>query len=77
MRKDVWQYVQSKKWLQMFIREQPRWYRTLSRDPNQLAAFELAALQYYEQTVPQKVEKVASSLEMASLMLQMMKAMRD
>ncbi|MBB5323804.1 SMC interacting uncharacterized protein involved in chromosome segregation [Anoxybacillus tepidamans] len=77
MRKEVVQYIESKKWLQKFIREQPRWYRTLARDPNKLQSFELAALQYYEQTIPHKVEKIANSLEMASLMLHMFKAMRD
>ncbi|WP_027408252.1 YlbE-like family protein [Anoxybacteroides tepidamans] len=77
MRKEVVQYIQSKKMLQMFIREKPRWYRILSRDPSKLASFELKALEYYEQTLPHKVEKVANSLEMASLMLHMFQAIRD
>jgi hypothetical protein len=77
MRKEVVQYIKSKTLLQKFIREQPRWYRTLSRHPNELQAFELAALHYYEQTLPHKVEKIANSLEMASLMLHMFQAMRD
>lgn len=63
--------------LQAFIREQPRWYRTLSRDPNQVAAFEAAAKEYYEQTLPQKVEKIANSLEMAALMFNMFQGMQE
>lgn len=77
MRKEVIHYIQSKKMLQKFIREQPRWYRTLARDPNKLQAFELAALQYYEQTITHKVEKIANSLGIASLMLHMFQTMSD
>ncbi|MBA2874111.1 YlbE-like family protein [Thermaerobacillus caldiproteolyticus] len=77
MRKEVMQYIQAKAMLKNFIREQPRWYRTLSRFPNELQSFELAALHYYEQTIPHKVEKIVNSLQMASLMLHMLQEMRD
>ncbi|MCZ0754216.1 YlbE-like family protein [Anoxybacillus sp. J5B_2022] len=77
MRKEVIHYIRSKKMLQKFIREQPRWYRTLAREPHKLHEFERAALHYYEQTIPHKVEKIANSLEMASLMLHMFRTMRD
>jgi hypothetical protein len=42
-----------------------------------LQSFELAALHYYQQTIPHKVEKITSSLEMASLMLHMFQSMRQ
>ncbi|BDG35023.1 hypothetical protein HT574_02495 [Parageobacillus sp. VR-IP] len=77
MRKEVMQYIRQKKMLQSFIREQPRWYRLLSRYPHKLPSFELEALHYYKQTIPHKVEKIANSLQMASLMLHMFQAMRD
>lgn len=77
MRTEVMDYIRAKKMLQAFIREQPRWYRTLAREPQKLAGFEKAARHYYEQTIPQKVEKIAHSLEMASLMWHMFQAMRD
>jgi len=77
MRTEVMDYIRAKKMLQAFLREQPKWYRTLAREPQKLANFERAALHYYEQTIPQKVEKIANSLGMASLMLHMLQAMRD
>ncbi|WP_044893881.1 YlbE-like family protein [Bacillus alveayuensis] len=77
MRKEVQQYVQAKPILQKFIREQPRWYRQLARQPGDLQSFELAALHYYQQTIPHKVEKITSTLEMASFMLHILRSMRQ
>lgn len=77
MRRDVWQYVQANPMLRAFVREQPRWYRLLARRPHELSAFQLAALRHYGQTIPDKVEKISQSLQMASLMWQMFKALRD
>ncbi|AMV10335.1 YlbE-like family protein [Geobacillus sp. G4] len=77
MRKDVWQYVQGTPMLRAFLREQPRWYRLLARRPHELSTFQLAALRHYELTIPDKVERISQSLQMASLMWQMFKAMRD
>lgn len=77
MRRDVWQYVQSNPMLRAFVREQPRWYRLLARRPHELSALQLAALRHYGQTIPDKVEKISQSLQMASLMWQMFKALRD
>lgn len=77
MRKEVIQYIRTKKMLQSFIREEPRWYRLLSRYPHQLPSFEIAALHYYGQTIPHKVERIANSLQMASLMLHLFQAVRD
>ncbi|KOO44112.1 YlbE-like family protein [Priestia koreensis] len=77
MRKDVYDYISSKSKLQQFIREQPIWYRTLTRDPTQLEKFELASLQYFKQTIPHKIEKFSNSVEMANVMLYMLQAMRE
>ncbi|MED3785538.1 YlbE-like family protein [Geobacillus stearothermophilus] len=77
MRRDVWQYVQANPMLRAFVREQPRWYRLLARRPHELSALQLAALRHYGQTIPDKVGKISQSLQMASLMWQMFKALRD
>jgi hypothetical protein len=77
MRKEVRQYIKSKQILEKFIHEQPLWYRKLTRNPSDLESFELAALQHYQQTIPYKIEKISSSLEMASLMFHMFQSMRQ
>jgi hypothetical protein len=71
MRKDVLERIQQRKDLQEFIRIQPHWYRKLSRDPRELEAMEIAALNFYERTIPHQVQKFTNGVQMASMMMQM------
>ncbi|MEM5593678.1 YlbE-like family protein [Niallia circulans] len=48
MRQNIKEYIAQNAELQQFIREQPQWYRELSRNPNQLEVFEIASLHYYK-----------------------------
>ncbi len=77
MRKDLSEFFQSSKQLNYFIRENPVWYRRLSRDPSAKHAFELASRAFHKQTFPYKVEKFSNSLEFASMMMQMYSAMKQ
>ncbi|WP_449539896.1 YlbE-like family protein [Ferdinandcohnia sp. Marseille-Q9671] len=77
MRKETYEYIQSKKKIQTFIRENPIWYRKLSRNPSDFQALEREAKAYFKQTFPHKVQKLNQSLEMASFMLQMYQGMRQ
>jgi hypothetical protein len=71
MRKDVLERIQQRKDLQEFIRIQPQWYRKISRDPRELEAMEIAALHFYERTIPHQVQKFTNGVQMASMMMQM------
>ncbi|MFB6466516.1 YlbE-like family protein [Cytobacillus sp. Hz8] len=75
MRKEVMNYIYQEKELKQFLREQSRWYRELSRNPNKLQAFEIASLHYYKKTIPHQVEKITSGVQMASVMMSMFQAM--
>ncbi|MFP3723802.1 YlbE-like family protein [Priestia filamentosa] len=77
MRQEVYEYIQAKDKLRDFIRQQPMWYRKLTRNPHVLNDFELASLNYYKQTIPHKVEKFYNSVEMANMMLAMFQATRS
>ncbi|MFS0861361.1 YlbE-like family protein [Fredinandcohnia sp. 179-A 10B2 NHS] len=77
MRKETLDYIQSNKQLQSFIRENPIWYRRLTRNPNDLQRMQIEAREYYKQTFPHKIKKFNNSLEMASFMLQMYQGMRQ
>lgn len=76
MRKDVLNYLERQKELKQFVREQPQWYRKLSRNPNDLQALEIASLHYYRKTIPDQVEKFSNSVQMASMMYNMFQAMK-
>lgn len=77
MRKNVYEYLQSKPKLIQFLREQPIWYRKLTRNPNDLEQFELASMNYFKQTIPHKVQKFTNSVEIANMMLHMYQAMKN
>ena len=75
MRQNIKEYIAQNAELQQFIREQPQWYRQLSRNPNQLEVFEIASLHYYKKTIPDHVEKFSNGVQMASMMVSMFQAM--
>jgi len=77
MRKDVIDYIQQQPQLKQYLREQPIWYRRLSRNPNELQAFEIASLHYFKKTIPHQVEKFTNGLQMASMMMSMFQAMNS
>ena len=76
MRRDVLQYIERQKDLKQFIREQPQWYRKLTRNPYDLQGLEVASLHYYKKTIPDQVEKFSNSVQMASMMYHMFQAMK-
>lgn len=59
------------------MRQNPIWYRKLTRNPTDFSSLEHEAKVYFKQTVPHKVQKLNQSLEMASFMLQMYQGMRQ
>ncbi|MBY0120824.1 YlbE-like family protein [Bacillus sp. S/N-304-OC-R1] len=77
MRKDIVDYVSQNREIQQFIRQQPVWYRRLSRNPHDLQALEIAALHHYQKTIPHKVEKFTNGVQMASMMMSMFQAMKS
>ena len=77
MRRDVFEYLNRQKELKNFIREQPLWYRKLSRNPYDLQTLEIESLHYYKKTIPHKVEKFTNNVQMASMMFYMLQSMKD
>ncbi|ALC80947.1 MULTISPECIES: YlbE-like family protein [Bacillus] len=77
MRKDVQEYIMSDKERRRFIREQPYWYRYLSRNPGDLPSFQLAMMNYYEKTIPHRVNQFSNGIQMAQMMIQMFHSMRQ
>ncbi|WHY79217.1 YlbE-like family protein [Neobacillus sp. WH10] len=76
MRKEVLDYLERQKDLKQFVREQPLWYRKLTRNPEALQSLEIASLHYYKKTLPDQVEKFSNSVQMASMMYNMFQAMK-
>ncbi|MBD7936847.1 YlbE-like family protein [Cytobacillus sp. FSL W7-1323] len=77
MRKDIREYIQQNEELKKFVREQPQWYRTLSRNPTEIQKLEVASLHYHKKTIPHHVEKFSNGVQMASMMMSMFQAMNS
>ncbi|OLS41984.1 YlbE-like family protein [Bacillus sp. MRMR6] len=77
MRKDVLDYLNRQTELKKFIREQPIWYRKLSRNPYDLQKLEIESLHYYKKTIPHQIEKFSNNVQMASMMFYMFQSMKE
>lgn len=77
MRSEITDLIKQNPDWNRFIREQPIWYRKLSRNPNDWETFEITALHYYRKTIPHKVEQFSNSVQMASMMISMFQAMNQ
>lgn len=77
MRIEVQEYIRSNSERQKFIREQPHWYRKLSRNPNDLESLEINMMNYFQKTIPHKVEQFSNSIQMAQMMIGMFHAMKQ
>lgn len=77
MRKEVYDFLQTEEDYRRFIREQPIWYRKLMRNPNLTEEFSLAALEFYQKTIPHKVAKFQNQVSMASFMLDILQSMAN
>lgn len=77
MRKDVMDYINQDQQLKEFIRQQPNWYRKLTRNPYDLQTLQIASLHYYKKTIPDQVNKFTNGVQMASMMMNMFMTMNS
>lgn len=75
MRADVLQHIYSQQDLIKFLREQPMWYRKLTRNPFEINKLEVHALNHYEKTIPHQVQRLSQGAQMASMLFGMFQAM--
>ncbi|MEK4875261.1 MULTISPECIES: YlbE-like family protein [Bacillus] len=72
MRKEIADYIYSRSELRQFLREQPQWYRILSRRPEDLEKFEIQSLHYFKRTIPHQMEKFSNGIQIAKMMMGML-----
>lgn len=77
MRTELYQIIKNKKEWQQFIRNEPIWYKKLSRNPNAIKEFEQTALKYYKKTLPDRMNKISNGVQFASMMLSMIQSMNQ
>ncbi|UQD51589.1 hypothetical protein C0971_05785 [Bacillus methanolicus] len=77
MRKEIIDFINRNQELKQFIREQPQWYRTLSRNPEKIQTMQIASMHHNRRTIPHKVEKFTNGVQMASMMMHMFQMMNS
>ncbi|MGJ7922519.1 YlbE-like family protein [Neobacillus sp. LXY-4] len=77
MRKEIVEYLNRNPQLHQFLREQPNWYRRLSRNPQDLQQLEISSMHYYKKTFPHQVEKFSNGVQMASMLMSMFQSMNN
>jgi YlbE-like protein len=77
MREEVQEFLANRQDLVFFLRNQPVWYRRLSREPYALKEFEEASRTFYGQTFPQKVDRFQNQLNMVNMMLALMTQLKN
>lgn len=72
MRAELMEQINNDNQLKRFLRENPNWYRILSRSPAQFNKFEIHALDYFQASIPHRVERFANNAQMASMLVGML-----
>ncbi|SDY77008.1 YlbE-like protein [Evansella caseinilytica] len=73
MRSEVYQHIRNQPELHRFLRYNPRWYRILSRNPFALQQMEREAKVFYGKTFPQRMDRLQNNMNLAMMMLEMMR----
>ncbi|BAC13403.1 hypothetical conserved protein [Oceanobacillus iheyensis HTE831] len=73
----VQKYLKENPKLAEFIRYNPMWYRYLMRDPENIDKMKKEAKKFYGKTFPQQVNTISGQIQMARMLAEMAKAMKD
>ncbi|HHY74498.1 MAG TPA: hypothetical protein GX497_15000 [Bacillus bacterium] len=72
MRHEIQNYLATRRDLLIFIRENPIWYRILSRNPEKVFEIEQEAKIFFGRTFPQRIDRLEQHIQLANLLLGMM-----
>lgn len=60
-----------------FVRQHPKWYRLLGREPGLLVDLIRETRVYYGKTFPQRIEKIQEHMQMVQMLLKLSEVMKD
>lgn len=75
MRQEIQVYISQNPEIKQFIRNHPMWYRYLARNPQSLSQLENEMKVYYGKTFPQKLDRFQSNLNMAMMLIDMVRGL--
>ncbi|WNF35580.1 YlbE-like family protein [Bacillaceae bacterium IKA-2] len=71
MRQEIQLYLSQRRDVKQFVRNNPQWYRYLSRNPQSISELDEQVKYYYGKTFPQKLDRFQSNLNMAMMLFNM------
>lgn len=77
MRAEVYEWIRSNPDIHHYLRIHPVWYRRLARNPETLERMVKESDLYYGKTLPQRVEKLQRNMQLAMMMVEMMKQVKQ
>ncbi|SDM62459.1 YlbE-like protein [Fictibacillus solisalsi] len=75
MRREIIDYLHSRPDLKFFMREQPKWYRDLSRNPMLLEVMVKEADVFFGRTFGQRIDKFHNQVKTVGLMMDFLSMM--
>ena len=77
MRQDIYELIEADEDLLNFLRQQPIWYRRLSRNPQDFELFSTETKYFFKKSIPDRVNQLSNSVQMASMMVSMFQSMNS
>ena len=77
MRQDIFELIEADEDLLNFLRQQPIWYRRLSRNPQEFDLFNTESKYFFKKSIPDRVHQLSNSVQMASMMVSMFQSMNS
>lgn len=75
VRQDLYEWISDNEDQLKYLRLQPMWYRTLSRNPHQIEKLGTEAVNYFEKSIVHRVNKLTNGVQVANMMLSMIQTM--
>jgi hypothetical protein len=73
----TYRYLTNNPQLARFVRYNSMWYRYLTREPEKIREIDKEARKFYGKTLPQRIERINSQVQMAGMLMQFAEAMKD
>lgn len=77
MNEEVYLYLKSQPKLINFVRNNPVWYRYLTRDPKRIIELEQASREFYGKTFTQRLDNFSSQMQMVHMLIKFSGIIKD
>lgn len=75
MRREIQYYLANRPDLLTFVRENPFWYRILTRNPEKVYEIEEEAKIFYGRTFPQRIDRFKEQLDLVHMLFSLFQVM--